>query len=119
MAQTVKNLPAVWKNQVQFLDQEDPLEKKMTTHSGILAWEIPWTDEPGGPQSTGHKELDTTEQLTLSHWLVAHYPVHVCVHDQFSLVTQSSPTLCDPMECSMPGLPVHYQLPEYTQTHVH
>ena len=38
---------------------------------------------------------------------------------QFSSVTQSCPTLCDPMECSMPGLPVHHQLPEFTQTHVH
>ena len=38
---------------------------------------------------------------------------------QFSSVTQSCPTLCDPMDCSMPGLPVHYQLPELTQTHVH
>ena len=38
---------------------------------------------------------------------------------QFSLVAQSCPTLCDPMNCSMPGLPVHHQLPESTQTHVH
>ena len=38
----------------------------METHSSILAWEIPWTEEPGGLQSWGHKELDTTEQLTLS-----------------------------------------------------
>ena len=38
---------------------------------------------------------------------------------QFSLVTQSCPTLCDPMDCSTPGLPVHHQLPEFTQTHVH
>ena len=38
---------------------------------------------------------------------------------QFSSVTQSCPTLCDPMNCSMPGLPVHHQLPEFTQTHVH
>ena len=44
----------------------------MATHSNILAWEIPWTEEPGGLQSTGPKELDTTEQLTvsLSPWLV-------------------------------------------------
>ena len=40
-------------------------------------------------------------------------------HNQFSSVAQSCPTLCDPMDCSMPGLPVHYQLPEFTQTHVH
>ena len=40
-------------------------------------------------------------------------------HTQFSLVTQSCPTLCDPMNCSKPGLPVHHQLPEFTQTHIH
>ena len=56
MAQTVKNLPAMqaikemW---VRSLDQEDPLEKKMATHSSVLAWEIPWTEEPGGLQSMG------------------------------------------------------------------
>ena len=40
---------------------EDPLEKEMATHSSILAWGIPWTEEPEGPQSMGHKESDTTE----------------------------------------------------------
>ena len=50
--------------QVQPLGWEDPLEKEMATHSSILAWEIPWTEEPGGLQSIGHKESDTTEQLT-------------------------------------------------------
>ena len=45
--------------QVQSLGQEDPLEE-MATHSSILAWRIPWTEEPGGPQSMGHKESDTT-----------------------------------------------------------
>ena len=39
---------------------QDPLEKEIATHSGILAWEIPWTEEPGGPQSMGLQELDTT-----------------------------------------------------------
>ena len=48
---------------VLFLGQEDPLEKEMATQSSILAWEIPWTEEPGGLQSRGHKESDTTEQL--------------------------------------------------------
>ena len=47
--------------QVRFLGQEDPLEKEMATHSNILAWEIPWTEEPGGLQSMGKQELDTTE----------------------------------------------------------
>ena len=51
MAQTVKNLPAVLGTQVRSLGWEDPLEKEMATHSGILAWRIPWTEEPGGLQS--------------------------------------------------------------------
>ena len=45
---------------VQFLSLEDPLEKEMATHSSILAWKIPWTEEPGGLQSTELQELDTT-----------------------------------------------------------
>ena len=56
-----KNPPAVWETWVRFLGQEDILEESVTTHSSILAWRIPWTEEPGGLQSTGHKELDTTE----------------------------------------------------------
>ena len=46
--------------QVQFLGREDPLEKEMATHSGIFAWRIPWTEEPGGLQSVGLQESDTT-----------------------------------------------------------
>ena len=49
----VKNLPAMQETLVQSLDQEDPLEKEMTTHSSILAWEIPWMEEPGELQSMG------------------------------------------------------------------
>ena len=49
----VKSPPAVQETQVQCLGQEDPLEEEMSTHSSILAWEIPWTEEPGGLQSAG------------------------------------------------------------------
>ena len=52
----VKNLPAVLETQVQSLHQEDPLEKETATHSCILAWEIPWTEEPGGLCPWGYKE---------------------------------------------------------------
>ena len=52
MAQMVKNLPAMWETQVRSLDWEEPLEKEMATHSSILAWRIPWTEEPGRLQST-------------------------------------------------------------------
>ena len=48
VAQTVKNLPAMWETQVRSLGWEDPLEKGMATHSSILAWKIPRTEEPGG-----------------------------------------------------------------------
>ena len=47
-AQTVKNLPAVWETQVQSLGWEDPLQKRMATHSSILSWRIPWIEESGG-----------------------------------------------------------------------
>ena len=53
VAQMVNNLPAVRYTWVLSLAQEDPPEKEMTTHSSILAWRIPWTEEPGGLQSTG------------------------------------------------------------------
>ena len=53
IAQSVKNLPAMQETWARFLGWEDPLEKEMATHSSILAWRIPWTEEPGGLQSTG------------------------------------------------------------------
>ena len=49
----VKNPPAIQETRVQSLDGEDPLEKKMATHSNILVWEIPWTEESGGLQAVG------------------------------------------------------------------
>ena len=61
VAQTVKNLHAMQETWVRFLDWEDPLEKEMAACSNILAWKIPWTEEPGGLQSMGHKESDMTE----------------------------------------------------------
>ena len=57
MVQTVKNPPAMQETQVQSLDGEDPLEKEMATHSSILAWRIPWPEEPGGLQSTGSQRV--------------------------------------------------------------
>ena len=53
VAQIVENLPAIWETWVRFLGWEDPLEEGMATHSSILAWRIPWTEEPGGLQSKG------------------------------------------------------------------
>ena len=55
----VKNLPAMQKTWVQSLGQKDPLEKEMATHFSILAWEIPWTEEPDGPQFVGSQKIQT------------------------------------------------------------
>ena len=65
VAQMVKNLPAIQETQVQSLSREDPLEKEMATHSSILAWKIPWTEEPEGLQSMGSQTVShdlATEQ---------------------------------------------------------
>ena len=72
------------------------LEECVANHSSILPWRIPWTEEPGG-------------LLVRHNWMT---------NTKFSSV-QSCLTLCDPMNHSTPGLPVHHQLPEFTQTHVH
>ena len=56
VAQTVNNLPAMKETQVRSLSQEDPLEKEMATRSSILAWRVPWTEEPGGLQSIIQRE---------------------------------------------------------------
>ena len=60
----VKNLPAMQQTEVRSVDQKDPLEQEMATHSSILAWQIPWTREPGGLQSMG-PQRDTTEHVHL------------------------------------------------------
>ena len=62
MAQLVKNLPAMQETRDQSLSREDPLEKGMATHSNFLAWRIPWTEEPGGLQSTGLQKNQTQLQ---------------------------------------------------------
>ena len=61
----VKRLPTMWETRVQSLGREDLLEKEMATHYSILAWKIPWTEEPLGYRPWGRKESDTTELLHL------------------------------------------------------
>ena len=70
VAQMVTNLPAMQETQVSSLGQEDPLEKGMATHSSILAWRIPWTEEPGGLQS-----MDSQSQTGLKQ-----VGMHACVY---------------------------------------
>ena len=60
MAQQVKNPPATQETQVRSPGREDPMEEEMATHSNILAWRIPWTEEPGRLQSMGSQESDMT-----------------------------------------------------------
>ena len=110
MAQTVKNLPAMQQTWVLPQGGEDPLEEGMATHSSILPGEFCGKRSLAGYSPLGPKELDLTEQLSLS--LLIH-------SDQIRSVAQLCPTLCDPMNHSTPGLPVHHQLLEFTETHVH
>ena len=117
VAQTVKHLPAMQETWVWSLGWKDPLEKGMTTHSNILAWRIPWTQEPGRLQSMGHKEPDMTERISRTQnaqgwglwpWGEAQSPDLLlspgqCCPIQLFLVVcmcaksiQLCPTLCDP-----------------------
>ena len=82
VVQTVKNLPAVWKTRVQSLGREDPLQKGMATHSSILAWKIPCTEEPGqlqsmGLQRTGSDWATNTYLYTFLLFIsICHTPLH-------------------------------------------
>ena len=69
MAQTVKCLPTMWETWVQSLGQEDPLEKEMATHSSILAWRIPWLEEPVRLQSMGSQRIrhDSATSYKMTH----------------------------------------------------
>jgi len=86
VAQTVKNLPAMRETWVQSLGWEDPLEKGTTTHSSILAWRIPRTEEPSRLQSIQSQELDMTQRLSLTNSL---YPLTVLTHCKILLIILS------------------------------
>ena len=107
----------------------------MATHSSILAWRIPWTEEPVGLQSMGSQQLDTTEWLSIAsspldlmasynqittsytnHWNLFSFCCFqimyaLCLSAVLCLVAQSCSTLCDPMDCSRPGSSVHADSP--------
>ena len=85
------------------------------TYSGILTWRLSWTEKPGGLH-TVHRVAKIRQDWR--DW-AGTYARMYCKSVQFSSVAQSCLTLCDPMNCSTPGLLVHHQLPESTQTHVH
>ena len=111
--------------QVWSLGQEGPLEMGMATHSSILTWEIPWTENPVALQSVGSQRAGhdwVTEhaclQITSNTWYKCKSYI-VISSVQSSSVAQSCLIRCNPMNCSMPGLPVHHHLPEFTKTPVH
>ena len=70
VAQMVKNLSAMWEIQVWSLDQEDPWEKGMATHSSIIAWRIPWTQEPGGLQFLGSQSQTVATHSSTLAWKI-------------------------------------------------
>ena len=80
MTQTANNLPAAQETQVRSLGQEDPLEKKLATHSSILAWEIPWTEDPGGLQSLGLQRVGHDRATNTKHSAVTE-PLAAAVTD--------------------------------------
>ena len=83
VAQMVKNLPAVPKTWVQPLSQENPLEKKMATHSNILAWRIPQTEEPGRLQSMGSQRIEHN-WATNTHSNQTHLPAGIQMAETLS-----------------------------------
>ena len=81
IAQMIKSLPAMQETWVQSLDQQDPLEEEMATLSSILAWRIPWTEEPGGLQSmgsqrVGHDGVTNTLFTTSATWEAQRLQIH-------------------------------------------
>ena len=84
-----------------------PWKRKWQPILIFLPGKIPWTEEPGAYCQS------------MRFQRVGHYGAHMHILHQFSSAAQSCPTLCGPMNRSTPGLPVHHQLPEFTQTHVH
>ena len=85
MAQVVKNLPAMQETRVQSLDGESPLENTMATHSSNLTWRIPWTEEPGGLQSTGLQKVGclllNTSCLTIRKKITGHTKSKKLLHN--------------------------------------
>ena len=111
MAQRLKHLPAMWETWVRSLGWENPLEKEMATHSSTLAWWIPWTEEPGGLQSTGSQRVghdwETSLHFTMGLFFCVFYSVAlVCLSAAAAKSLQSCPTLCDPIDGSPPGSPI-------------
>ena len=101
----VKNLR---KTRVRSLGREDPLENEMANHSSVLAWRILWTEEPSGlcdPIDSSPPDFPSLGFSRQEHWSGLPFPSPM--HKSESEVAQSCPTLCDPMDCSLPGSSIH------------
>ena len=106
IAQRLKHLPAMWETWVWSLDWEDPLEKEMATHSSILAWRIPWKEEPGGLQSTGSQRVrhDWVTSLSLSFHF-SQLPKPCCCCCITSVMSDSvQPHRWQPTRLPVPGI---------------
>ena len=111
-----KKLSAKQESWVQSLVEKDPLEKWTATHSSVLAWRIPWTEEPGGLQSMESQRI-RRDWATKTLLLLLRITISKRTSVQLSWTVTSNSLW--PMDCSMVGFPVHHQLPELAQTHVH
>ena len=100
----VKNPPAMQETWVWSPGCEDPLEKEMATHSSIVAWKIPWTEEPGGLQSVGSQRPGQDRETQHKVCSILEH-ISVCAAAAAKAL-QSCPTLCDPIDGSPPGSPV-------------
>ena len=121
----VKHPPTMWETRVQSLGQEDPLKKEMATNSSILAWKIPWMEEPGWLLSMGSQRVRHDWATSLSIYLSKIYKQLIQLNikkkrnkqdvnnrsiqekGRWSEVAQSCPTLHDPIDCSLPGSFIH------------
>ena len=111
MGQTVKESACDEGDLGQSMSQEDPLEKGMATHSSILAWRIPWTEEPGGLQSMWSQRVGHDRVTVHSHSPQQQQSIIQTNPDlvwrAHVLFARSCPTLCNHMDCSPPGSSVH------------
>ena len=108
VAQTVKNPHPVQETWIQSLGQKEPVEKGKAAHSSILAWRIPWTEEPGSLHSTGHKSQTwLSDQAWAYRITIAPFsfnaPQGFLLAQCCCSVTKPCPTLCYCMDCGMPG----------------
>ena len=88
MVQVVKNLPATWETRVQSLGWGDSLEEGMANCSSILAWRIPWTEEPGGLQSMGSQKVRHDLATTPPAPINTHTHTHVCIYTCIYMASQ-------------------------------